>query len=157
MSESFLSADRSAPYSEPIESDIGPADFAAELHARYSRSASDDDRRELGQYFTPVKVARLMAELAGSTTSEELRILEPGSGAAVLISNGNTQVSASELRLMPFPRHAQIEAIGRTMNGHEVSVLDSCVDHALDVPAGLSQLIFDNGEKFLGPFAGIPS
>lgn len=84
MSESYLSADRSAQYPEPVESAIGPSDYAAELHARYSRNASDEDRRELGQYFTPVKVARLMAELASDTTSEELRILEPGSGAAVL-------------------------------------------------------------------------
>ena len=84
MSESYLSADRSAHYPEPVESGIGPADYAAELHARYCRNASDEDRRELGQYFTPVKVARLMAELASGTTSEELRILEPGSGAAVL-------------------------------------------------------------------------
>src|SRR5258708_40068101 len=61
-----------------------PAEYAAGLHARYSRGASEDDRRELGQYFTPVAVARMMAELGSTTDARELRILEPGAGAAVL-------------------------------------------------------------------------
>jgi adenine-specific DNA-methyltransferase len=84
MSETHLTAGLPARYEEWVEAEVSPADYAAELQARYCRTASEDDRRELGQYFTPVAVARLMAELGGDTKAEELRILEPGSGAAVL-------------------------------------------------------------------------
>jgi adenine-specific DNA-methyltransferase len=55
------------------------------------------------------------------------------------ISNGNTQVSASELRLMPLPSREQIESIGRAMDGKAISMLDSIVDAALHVPADLSR------------------
>jgi adenine-specific DNA-methyltransferase len=55
------------------------------------------------------------------------------------ISNGNTQVSASELRLMPLPPREQIESIGRAMDGNAISMLDSIVDAALHVPAALSR------------------
>jgi adenine-specific DNA-methyltransferase len=84
MSESHLIADAPVRYEEAAEIARTPAAYAAGLHARYSRSASEGDRRELGQYFTPVAVARMMAELGAVTEAEELRILEPGSGAAVL-------------------------------------------------------------------------
>jgi adenine-specific DNA-methyltransferase len=84
MSESHLLTGHAAQYEEPAERAATPAEFAATLQARYCRSAVDADRQKLGQYFTPVAVARMMAELGNVTHAEELRILEPGSGAAVL-------------------------------------------------------------------------
>ena len=113
MSESYLSADRSAHYPEPVESAIGPADYAAELQARYGRNANDEDRRELGQYFTPVKVARLMAELVSDTTSEELRILEPGSGAAVLTAALCEALPATvkSIHIDAFELHPELAAL----------------------------------------------
>lgn len=84
MSESYLIADAPVRYEEAAEIATRPAEYAAGLHARYSRSASEEERREMGQYFTPVAVARMMAELGSVTDAEELRVLEPGSGAAVL-------------------------------------------------------------------------
>jgi adenine-specific DNA-methyltransferase len=84
MSEPYLIGGQSTRYEEWADGAAGPSEYAAELHAAYCRTASEDVRRDLGQYFTPVAVARLMAELGSETNAEELRILEPGSGAAVL-------------------------------------------------------------------------
>jgi len=63
-----------------------PAEYAARLHARYAATAIDQERRDFGQFFTPVAVARMMARMAMTTESETLRVLEPGAGAAVLSS-----------------------------------------------------------------------
>ncbi len=42
-----------------------------------------DERRELGQFFTPLEVSTFMAELA-MPTGTNVRILEPGAGTAIL-------------------------------------------------------------------------
>lgn len=51
------------------------------------------------------------------------------------ISNGNTQVSAVELRHLPLPRAEVIEAIGRTVAASGNVNLDQSVHDALHVPA----------------------
>ena len=56
--------------------------FAARAFAEYCASASMDERRELGQFFTPPEVASFMAELA-LPVGREVRILEPGAGTAI--------------------------------------------------------------------------
>jgi adenine-specific DNA-methyltransferase len=74
---------RYGPSSDPIEK---PAEYAARLHASYASTAIEQERRDFGQFFTPVAVARMMARLAVRTHPETLRVLEPGAGAAVLTS-----------------------------------------------------------------------
>lgn len=53
------------------------------------------------------------------------------------IINGNTQVSATELRALPLPPHEQIIAIGKAMlkhNGNAEAMLDSVVMQILNFP-----------------------
>lgn len=86
MTGHLVIADRPLRY-EPF-SDLAeqPAEYAARLHAQYAAVAADEERRELGQFFTPVSVARRMAQMANSTSAESLRVLEPGAGAGVLVA-----------------------------------------------------------------------
>ena len=51
----------------------------------YSDRASEEHRKQLGQFFTPPDVARFMASLAGALESDSL-ILEPGAGTGVLVA-----------------------------------------------------------------------
>lgn len=53
------------------------------------------------------------------------------------ISNGNTQVSAVELRNLPLPSDAAIRNIGRLIEREGTEQLDRVVADALDVPADL--------------------
>jgi adenine-specific DNA-methyltransferase len=52
------------------------------------------------------------------------------------ISNGNTQVSAAELRKLPLPARDVLESIGRAV-GRDGAALDRAVADALHVPAKL--------------------
>jgi adenine-specific DNA-methyltransferase len=52
------------------------------------------------------------------------------------ISNGNTQVSAAELRKLPLPSRELLETIGRAVRCDDVA-LDRAVADALRVPAKL--------------------
>lgn len=60
-----------------------PAAFADRLGQWYLSRASEAQRRKLGQYFTPVEVARFMAQMYRPAT-KHLRVLEPGAGAGIL-------------------------------------------------------------------------
>jgi adenine-specific DNA-methyltransferase len=51
------------------------------------------------------------------------------------ISNGNTQVSAIELRQLRLPKAETIEAIGRAVNASPTIDLDETIHDALHVPA----------------------
>lgn len=84
MTEHLVIADRPLRYEPSSDPAEQPAEYAARLHARYAAVAMGEERRNFGQYFTPVAVARMMARLAVRTDAESLRVLEPGAGAAVL-------------------------------------------------------------------------
>lgn len=86
MTDHLVIADRPLPYAPSSDLVEKPADYAARLHARYAFAAIEQERRDFGQFFTPVAVARMMARLAVRTDAESLRVLEPGAGAAVLTS-----------------------------------------------------------------------
>ena len=60
-----------------------PTAFADRLGQWYLSRASEAQRRKLGQYFTPVEVARFMAQMYRPTT-ERLRVLDPGAGMGIL-------------------------------------------------------------------------
>jgi len=55
------------------------------------------------------------------------------------ISNGNTQVSAVELRNLPLPPADTIKAIGRLIEQEGTEELDRVIADALDVPADLNE------------------
>jgi adenine-specific DNA-methyltransferase len=61
-----------------------PAQTAVDLYQQYGDQASMDIRRQLGQFFTPLPVARFMANLAVEGVGEEVRILDPGTGTGLL-------------------------------------------------------------------------
>lgn len=59
----------------------------------------------------------------------------------IRISNGNTQVNASELRALPLPDPEQISSIGRVVRANEISFesVDSLIAEQLDLPPELSR------------------
>lgn len=67
------------PASEPT-----PSLQAWKSFNEYRAAASMDERRELGQFFTPPAVASFMAGLVTLPSQSALRILEPGAGTAIL-------------------------------------------------------------------------
>lgn len=56
----------------------------------------------------------------------------------IRVSNGNTQVSAAELRKLPMPSRELLEVIGRAVRG-DGDAVDHIVAETLDVPAKLRQ------------------
>jgi adenine-specific DNA-methyltransferase len=64
-----------------------PSALAWRLFTDYCSMAPMDERRDLGQFFTPHEVARFMAELAHVPSVPHLRILEPGTGTGVLTAS----------------------------------------------------------------------
>ena len=63
--------------------DEPPAEYAARLARRFVSSTSMGQRRALGQFFTPVEVARFIASLAAPP--HPIRsILDPGAGTGIL-------------------------------------------------------------------------
>jgi adenine-specific DNA-methyltransferase len=60
-----------------------PSEYASRLAAQFSGEMLLEPRRELAQFFTPLEVARFMAELARPSRSVR-RLLDPGAGTGVL-------------------------------------------------------------------------
>jgi len=66
----------------PLENET-PSAFADRLGAFYTSKVSNEHKKELGQYFTPLPIAKFIAEFVVST-SEEVKILDPGCGIGIL-------------------------------------------------------------------------
>ena len=60
-----------------------PSDYAARLAASHIDDTAEPHRRQLGQFFTPVSVARFMAALVHPARSVR-RLLDPGAGTGIL-------------------------------------------------------------------------
>ncbi|HKZ82882.1 MAG TPA: BsuBI/PstI family type II restriction endonuclease [Anaerolineae bacterium] len=75
---------QSVPAHWPPENS-SPVDVCDWLARLYSDRASEEHRKQLGQFFTPPGVARFMASLAGTLESDSL-ILEPGAGIGILVA-----------------------------------------------------------------------
>jgi adenine-specific DNA-methyltransferase len=69
-------------YSLPIVQT--PTQTAFDLGQQYCDQSSIHERRDLGQFFTPIPVARFMARLAVEGLGECVRILDPGTGTGLL-------------------------------------------------------------------------
>ena len=48
------------------------------------RGASDDRRKAMGQYYTPLGIAEFMASLSDLPGTRNVRVLDPGAGAGIL-------------------------------------------------------------------------
>ncbi len=68
----------------PAQALSRPTTYADQIGQEYLRLASTEDKRQRGQFFTPVEVADFMAHLYRPTEFQRLRILDPGAGAGVL-------------------------------------------------------------------------
>jgi adenine-specific DNA-methyltransferase len=60
-----------------------PSHYADRLGVHYIESVSKDHKKSMGQYFTPLSIARLMASLS-QTGKKNISILDPGCGSAIL-------------------------------------------------------------------------
>ena len=74
------------------------------------RPAADSGRRtELGQFFTPIGVARFMASmLQVREPPEALRILDPGGGSGVLTAAAVAELCSRPVRSRPATLHATV-------------------------------------------------
>jgi adenine-specific DNA-methyltransferase len=67
----------------PVE--YGPVEYAEELRLNVFKHRHKSDSAELGQFFTPTPIARLMASMFDMGSHiEELRVLDPGAGLGAL-------------------------------------------------------------------------
>lgn len=68
-----------------LPTEHGPLEYAEKLRVNMVAHQIRADQAELGQFFTPTPIARLMASMfdLGSTV-EELRVLDPGAGLGAL-------------------------------------------------------------------------
>jgi len=60
-----------------------PTDYASRLAQQYNKTISKTHKKTQGQFFTPVKLARLMASMV-DVNAKHLRILDPGCGVGIL-------------------------------------------------------------------------
>lgn len=60
-----------------------PSEYADKLGVLYSKLVNQGHKKEQGQFFTPIEIARLMGSFVDATGSS-VRILDPGCGAAIL-------------------------------------------------------------------------
>lgn len=67
---------------EPLNGEM-PSGYADRLGTWYSSTVSTEQKKKLGQYFTPQTVAAYMASLCESG-GDVVRILDPGAGAGIL-------------------------------------------------------------------------
>ena len=66
----------------PIQGEL-PSDYADRLGSLYAKESTGSDKKQKGQFFTPLTIAHFMASL-GSAHRDEVHILDPGCGTGVL-------------------------------------------------------------------------
>lgn len=67
---------------KPLENEL-PSKFADRLGMRYTQTVTKTHKKNNGQFFTPIDIANLMSSMCDFEASE-IRILDPGCGAAIL-------------------------------------------------------------------------
>lgn len=60
-----------------------PSIYADKLGLQYTNKVSIDHKKSLGQYFTPIEVAKLMSQFC-SVSQDKINILDPGCGVGIL-------------------------------------------------------------------------
>lgn len=60
-----------------------PSEYADRLGVYYTKQVSNKHKKDNGQFFTPIPIAKLMASFC-TVTKEKLNILDPGCGTAIL-------------------------------------------------------------------------
>ena len=111
-------------------------------------SATDSRRRAaLGQFFTPIGVARFMASmLQVCEPPETLRILDPGGGSGILTAAAVAELCRRPERDRPASLHATVWELDERLAGDLVRTFDHC--RAVCAKAGIAF----HGEHRLGNF-----
>ncbi len=60
-----------------------PSEYADRLGVFYASKITDEHKKDLGQYFTPLPVAKFMANFC-NVEKEQIKILDPGCGVGIL-------------------------------------------------------------------------
>ena len=68
---------------QPHEGEL-PSQFAERVGNAYATYSVQKEKRDKGQFFTPLAISQFMGSLARATDSESIRILDPGCGSAIL-------------------------------------------------------------------------
>ena len=112
------------------------------------RPAVDSGRRtELGQFFTPIGVARFMASmLQVREPPETLRILDPGGGSGVLTAAAVAELCSRPVRSRPATLHATVWEIDARLAGDLDRTFEHC--RAVCTKAGVTF----RGERCRGNF-----
>jgi adenine-specific DNA-methyltransferase len=69
---------------DPIKQEL-PSDFADRLGIYYTQQVTKKHKKDNGQFFTPISIARLLASFS-NVSKTKIRILDPGCGTAILSS-----------------------------------------------------------------------
>lgn len=73
---------RGVLFIEPFNKEL-PSEYADRVGIYYTQQVSLKHKKDSGQFFTPVPIARLMASFS-SSEKNDVRILDPGCGTAIL-------------------------------------------------------------------------
>ncbi len=68
---------------KPYEGEL-PSQFAERVGNAYATYSVQKDKRDKGQFFTPLAISQFMGSIANPTENEAVRILDPGCGTAIL-------------------------------------------------------------------------
>lgn len=67
---------------EPLSHEL-PSEYADRLGIYYTQQVSKKHKKDKGQFFTPIPIAKLMASYS-TNAKRELKVLDPGCGTAIL-------------------------------------------------------------------------
>lgn len=67
----------------PVENER-PSEFADRLGRMYAGASAQREKKDKGQFFTPLPIAEFMASLISVSGKDSVRILDPGCGSGVL-------------------------------------------------------------------------
>ena len=101
-------------HSFPMQTDLLP-DISAISEAR-RLATTDDHKATWGQYFTPTKIARFMAEQLRLTPGQPFTILDPGAGTGILgaaAARRALELGASSVHLIAVEAEPETRALLR--------------------------------------------
>ncbi|MET3978727.1 adenine-specific DNA-methyltransferase [Mucilaginibacter sp. UYP25] len=99
-----------------------PSEYADRLGAFYSKKVTSEHKKNLGQYFTPIQIAKFIGELANSN-KEIVKILDPGCGIGIL-----SAAMAEEL-IVINPRIKTIELVAFETDVNLLPLADNCLNY----------------------------
>lgn len=67
-----------------IKQTSSPSEYADFLGEEYSSNISKEHKKKLGQFFTPIQIAKYMGSLASEPITDSITILDPGCGTGTL-------------------------------------------------------------------------